>query len=511
MRTSSDPSIRDRLLVGAGFLIGASVLSRLLAIGSISILGRVLGPADFGVLAYAWLIVELQRIVCGLPFVSALIRIPEIDQSHINTVFSLCFTLNLIFASILFFGADGLAALLGKPELAQVISWLAIVPLVDSVKNPRFALLARELRFDWPAKADVISRLAMYALAIPLAWILKDYWAMVIGLIASAAVSSALTHYATPGPLGFGLQRLQDCLSFGAWRTAYQLTNVANKNLSSLVLGATLGLVSLGAFRMGTSVIAQMFDRVARSIDGLIFAGIAKKGHSVSELRTAYLDAQSQVFGFLLPVGVGTALCAPEFLRVLVGPQWNAAVPVLQILGPAVAIGLLGAGARGTLTALGDVRSIFVREVAVLLFILPAVWIGVSHFGLIGAAAATGAAEILGLLVMLRIISKHLHCSMFDGLWQGWRSIVSCALMSAVLLGLDYVTEPFGMASATFSQAFLLLVTKASIGAIVYASSHVVLWHFSGRPRGTETVAFSMLGRLFYRVSAKLGFAKAAR
>ncbi len=492
-------------MIGAGFMVGAATLSRLLAIGSISVLGRILGPSDFGVMAYAWLVIELQRVLSGLPFVNAFVRLPEIDQRHINTAFTICFTLNIVLAAILFFGADAIAFILRQPELSPVFMALAVVPLIDSVKNPRFVLLARELRFDWPAKVDVIGRLVTYCVSIVLAWILQDYWAMIIGMIAAAAVSSALTHYATPGPVGFGLRAWRDCVSFGAWTTAARVSFIANRHLAGLVLGSTLGLVSLGAFRMGTAVVGQIFDQLARPMDWLIFAGLAKKQRSVENLRRAYLDALGLFICALLPLGAGVALCAAEFLRVLLGPQWDAAVPVLQILAPSVSIGLLGAGARGTLNALGDVRSIFLREAAVLLFVLPAVWIGVSFFGLIGAAAATGAAEIFGLAVVLPIISRKLQSSVFEGFWQSWRSILSCLVMAAALLTSGALTGPVQVSSMTFADALVLLVLKATAGALIYAATHVLLWHLAGRPTGAETTIFSVLVRISNKILTKLG------
>lgn len=506
MSVSPHSSIRDRLLIGAGFLIGASILSRILAIASISVLGRFLDPIDFGVIAYAWLIIELQRMLSGLPFVNALIRLPAIDQSHIDTVFTLCFFLNLILAMGLYLGADILAMAFGQAELAPVVAWLALVPAVDSIKNPRFALLARELRFNWPAAADVLARLATYSVSLPLAWLLKDYWSMIIGLITGAAVSSALTHYATPGPLRFGLQRWRDCVSFGAWTMAYRVTGIINRNLANLLLGRMLGLVSLGAFRMGSAVVKQIFDQLARPVDGLIFAGISKKKRSASELRQAYLDAQGLVFGFLLPLGAGVALCAPEFLRVLVGPQWGGAVPVLQILAPAMAMGLLGAGGRGILNALGDVRSIFLREILVLAFVLPAVWVGVSFFGVIGAVAATGLGELFGLLVVLPIIARRLQGSVFDGLLQGSRSIGSCLVMIAAVLGIAQFFGPVNMAQISLLDAAIMLFVKATFGSLVYTITHTALWYFAGRPRGTETIIFSILSRLRNRVRARLGY-----
>lgn len=496
--------IRDRLATGAGLLIGAAMLSRVLAIGSIAVLGRLLTPVDFGVIAYALLTVELQRILSGVPFVNALIRLESIDQSHINTGFTLCFVSNLVLAALLFFGADGIAAAVGRPELGSVFAWLALVPAIESLRTPRYILMARALRFDWTAAVDVLSRIATYGMAIPLAWWLGDYRAMLAGLIAGTAASTALSHVAAPGRLGFGLSRWRDCVGFGSWTMAHRITAVLNKNLAAPVVGAALGLAQLGAFRMGSGIVLQIFDRFTQPVNRIVFAGIAVRKRSPEDLRRAYLDAQSMVFGVFLPIGLGIALCAPEFLRVLAGTQWGGAVPVLQVLAPAMAVGLLGAGARGLLNALGEVRSIFLREVLVLAFVLPAVWIGATRFGVGGAALATGLGELFGLAIVLPIIARHVGGSPFDSFRRGARSIAASVAMGLAVAGLDAAFGPATVAGLGMGEAAARLGAKAALGAAVYVTVHAGLWLLAGRPHGVETIALSMLGRIGGRLARVL-------
>lgn len=484
--------IRGRLAQGAGLLLAASVLGRVLAMASIAVLGRLLAPEDFGLIAYATIGAEILRVTGGRAFTNALIRVPEIDQSHIDTAFTLGVLASFASALVLAVAAAPLAAWAATPALGPVLTWLAVIAAVEGLRTPRFTLLARELRFDWAAAADVFGRVVLYGTAIALAFAIGDYRAMLAGMVLAAVLGTGLTHLATPGTLGFSLRRWRDCLGFGGWTMAHRLTAVLNRNIGALFVGSYLGLGALGAYRIALNLLNQLFQRFTQPIDRMVFAGIAHRARDRAQTRRAYLDAQALVFGCMLPAGVGVALTAPELLRVLAGPQWGAAVPVLQILAPAMAVGLLGAGARGLLQALGMARLIFLREAGMMVVALPVLWWGVSRYGVLGAAAAGVVAELVGLALLLPIVARQLGGTIGEMLRVGARSALAAGAMTVAVVAFD-VFVISADAGRDFRPALVALGLKAGLGAAVYAVAHLVFWQLAGRPRGFETIFAGLL------------------
>src|SRR5262249_19291945 len=84
----------------------------------ILVLARILGPADFGLVTLAAAIVLFGQTLIGETFSDALIQIHTVDAFHRATVFTLLFSVALLFALVLFAGADVLAGWFALPQLA---------------------------------------------------------------------------------------------------------------------------------------------------------------------------------------------------------------------------------------------------------------------------------------------------------------------------------------------------------------------------------------------------------
>ncbi len=83
----------------------------------------------------------------------------------------------------------------------------------------------------------------------------------------------------------------------------------------------------------------------------------------------------------MLPIGLGIALVAEEFLRVMAGPQWIDAAPVIWALAPVLALSTLNAGVKSVVYITGTPHKIFVRGMVVLAITIPALWLGLAAGG----------------------------------------------------------------------------------------------------------------------------------
>ncbi len=64
-----------------------------------------------------------------------------------------------------------------------------------------------------------------------------------------------------------------------------------------------------------------------------VFPGFAKLVDDPPALKRAYVAAQGAVTAVTLPAAAGVMLFADSVVRLLLGPGWEIAVPLVQVLG----------------------------------------------------------------------------------------------------------------------------------------------------------------------------------
>lgn len=485
--------LSQRVLAGATLLVGGSFAVRLIGVASIAVLARLLSPADYGVVALALVAVGLAQRFSELNVANALLRLPKVEPHHYDTAFTLALVRGAAVGGALFLLAGPIAAATATPELAPVLRWMAVVPLLDGLVNPRFIDFARQMDFRREAAMAVAAKVVFLLAAVGVALMHADHWALVVGTIAAAAAGTLATHALRPWRPGIGLRDAGHFVGFGLWLTAAGTVNFVNYKADTVLIGATLGPAPLGQFAMGDQIATMATHQIATPITRAIFGGLARIGDDRARLARAYLRAQTSVMAVLLPAGVGTALVAAELVRVAAGPQWAPAVPVLQVLAPTIAFSMVQAGAQSLLMVRDDTRSLFTRNLAILAVRMPLVVAGVLWFGVPGVLGATVLGTLFLVWVTLRVVADHLGGHWTDAFRAGWRSYAACAAMVGGVLALGSVLpDP----ADAFWPSLGLLAAKAAAGAALYVGAHLALWHAAGRPDGVERTGIEAASRL---------------
>ena len=66
-------------------MVAARLISRVIDLGTMLILARLLSPSDFGLVAIAMTVVTIIEAAFELPLSQALVRLPAIKDLHYNT------------------------------------------------------------------------------------------------------------------------------------------------------------------------------------------------------------------------------------------------------------------------------------------------------------------------------------------------------------------------------------------------------------------------------------------
>jgi PST family polysaccharide transporter len=493
----SATGVGQRVLMGASILLGSNLVVRLIALAGLTVLARLLSPQDYGIQALAMVVVAFTNVLTSVRIDDAIIRLGAVDDSHYRTAFTLSLLRGLLAGGAIFAFARPVAGWMGEPAVGPVLEVLALLPVIAGLRNPRFVDFARRLNLSSEAVLTVSAELVLLVVSVVLALLWGNYWALVLGSVAAVGTSTVLSYALLPHRPRFGLRHWRMFLGFGGWLAGAHLLHFTNYRIDTVVVGSRLGSAALGQYNMGMQIASLSSQQLAAVFNRAIYVGLSHVNDDRERLRRAYRRAQATVLGVVLPIGVGSALLAREIVLVLAGAQWLEAIPVLQVLAPALAFGMVAAGTAAMLKVEGDTRAMFLREALNLAVRLPVLFLGLYAFGLIGVVWAHAFGRLFGTLTMLHLARRYTGEPIWGPVAAAWRSLAACALMVVAIFVLDSFLPAAGL--DTLGNASNLAI-KVAVGAAVYVAVHLVLWLAQGRPDGFEAVVFSIVQRLLKRI-----------
>ena len=146
---------------------------------------------------------------------------------------------------------------------------------------------------------------------------------------------------------------------------------------------------------------------VMRSVSHVGMPYFAKSDREDGSICVAYVRTTSYVTALGWPFFAFLAVCAFAAVRIIYGPQWDAAVPVAQVLCLAGAIDIVHAMARDALLVRGRAREgnrlqliLVALQACGLLLVIP--------FGLMGAAWGMAGAAALGLATTQYFLARYI-------------------------------------------------------------------------------------------------------
>ncbi len=326
---------------GAIWMVTFKLLDRSLGLLSTIVLARLLVPADYGIIAMAMSLIAILELITTFSFDIPLIQNPNATKHHFDTAW----TFNVIFAvsvaAILVVLAAPTARFYSDPRLVAVIAALALGSLVQGFENVGIVEFRKSMQFNREFQFMFGKRLAAFVVTVTLALVLRDYWALVAGMLTARIFGVALSYYLHPYRPSFSLRAHADLFGFSKWLFLNNALFFVNNRSADFVIGKVAGARALGLYGMGYEISNLPTTELIAPINRAVFPGYAQTATDLSGLRRAYLSVISMILMLALPSAAGIAAIAPLMVPVILGPKWLQAIPVIKILafyGAAMAV-----------------------------------------------------------------------------------------------------------------------------------------------------------------------------
>lgn len=340
--------------------MAAQIAGQVVSLAVLAVLWRLLGLAPYGLLGMVMPLVFLLRVFFTGGLDVATIQEPRLDAGRLSALFWLSQVLGLVMGAVMAACAPLLAWFYGEPDLLGLGLALAGLPPATVLGSQHLALLQHKLRLGPVALLRLGGAAAAGLAAVGAALAGWGVWALVVqqyaDLLVIAAGAWTLERWRpTLVMRRTGATRL---VRFGGHYTASALMFYLTTNLDKVLVGYFLGKEALGLYSQAFAIMMRPVHVIIGPLTGLMLPALCRaRGAALAPGpspigRREYETLLGGFFRFIglamFPAGLGLAIVAPEAVRVLGGPAWAPAGPVLAVLAPALL-------AQGFFNALGSV------------------------------------------------------------------------------------------------------------------------------------------------------------
>ena len=209
--------INSKMARGAAWMVFFKLTERSIGLISTVVLARLLLPADFGLVAMAMSMVAVLELLGAFGFDMALIQRQDAQRHHYDTAWTFNVLFSVVSATVLVILAIPAAKFYNEPRLDNIMYFLALSSLLQGFENIGVVAFRKDMTFDKEFRYLLGKKLAAFLVTVPLAFLLRNYWALVIGILTGRSFAVLLSYYVHPYRPRFDLSGRHDLFHFSKW------------------------------------------------------------------------------------------------------------------------------------------------------------------------------------------------------------------------------------------------------------------------------------------------------
>lgn len=404
----------SRVQAGLKWTTLSMVLFRFARLGTTIVLARILTKDDFGLVTMAMAFILAFQAVREVGFGPAFVQRKDLEgereQLYAGTMFWIVLAIGgAMFGAGWLIAPHAAAAFPELPGLTPILRGIFGLLLIEAVSMTPTAMLQKRLEFGLIARGEAVGIVLHAALSILLAFLGFGAWSIILGTLGSRAAQTAyVVHLAGWRPrLVFDPVAARELFGFGRYLWGTSLLAASNKVVDKMVVGRLLDGATLGtygnAYNLCTTASKPIYSIVVR----VTFPALSKIQDDLAAMRDAVAAAVTNVALVIMPLSVGLAAVAEDFVVIVYGETWRDMAPLVRALAfYGVVMGLSSITAP-VLMAIGRVKELFRLTLAGQLLMV-ALFVALGRHGAMGIAAglvlATAITELVAFLYAARCL-----------------------------------------------------------------------------------------------------------
>ncbi len=329
--------LASKVVAGTKWSMLAEIASKLLAPIVNVILARILSPEAFGLVATITIVTTLEEVISDAGFQKYIIQREFADEKEYDISCSIAFWCNLVISTVFFLlivvFRTSIVELLGSPGLENGLVVSCVATVLCSIASINTARLKRAFDFRSLFIARIISALMPLVITVPLALLLRNYWALVIGLVGKQVVNWFIVQWRSKWFPRFKMELkiLKGMLPFCMWTLGESITIWLCANCDVFIIGRAYDQYTLGLYKSALSTIVGIMSIIGSAITPVFYAALSRHQNNKYQFNETFYNFQKITAWITVPMGMGMYVFRDLVTFVLLGEQYEAVADFLGI------------------------------------------------------------------------------------------------------------------------------------------------------------------------------------
>lgn len=372
------------------------------------ILARLLQPSDYGTTAMLAIFIGLSNTIVNSGLGGSLVYYKDVTKKDYSTVFWMNISLSTFLYILMLIFADSIGEFYDTPILSELIKFLGLTIVFNSLGTIQFTILYKNLEFKKIAYISIVSYILSAIVAIILAYLGYGVWALICQQILSSVVKTCLLFWQNrfiPN-LYFSFQLLKKHWSYGNGLFFSTLLQTIYENMYVQLIGKYCTIIEAGFYNQAKKLKDIPTSLFSNTFDYSLFPIFSK--YKDDNMFVEKYQKVNCFFAFLcIPIFIIIGILSKQIIYLLLGEKWLGSAPILQWLALGSIFLIFEMVNRSALKAKGLTSLIFKIDLFKRTIGIILMFIMVIHYKIFGAVVAYCINSFIGWILNSYFLSKH--------------------------------------------------------------------------------------------------------
>jgi O-antigen/teichoic acid export membrane protein len=477
------------MLRGSMWTLGIRWSIRLTGLVSTVLLARLLTPADYGIVAIAVVIVGAVDVFRLTGERSAIIRHPDPTREHYDSAWTMSVLLGLGLGMIILLLSPISASYFHEPRALAVVQVLAVRTMASGFENIGTLNFQRDLKFHKQFQFNAGATIASFVVTLVAAIVLRNYWALVIGMWTKQIAINVLSYTMEPFRPRFSFTKVREIWSFSIWTLVKGVGMYFNTQIDKIAIGGFAGAALMGRYDVASDLATSPSRELNDPVVTVLFPVMSTVQNDPVKRRTLYLGVLYWSGIICAATSIGVAVVANDMTDLVLGAKWHDVRPLIPWLSLSFGVLGLSSSVYSAFDTLGQpgrsARLQWLRLLCLAIFAFPVAYFSRS----LEAVAMTRFFVTLAITPTLFVaLGRALDVRLREFVVTLWRPVIAGGLMGAAVLGTNAMLSLVGPPR---------LAIDIVVGALSFSGVMMFLWQLVGCPDGPEQTVWARLSPAF--------------
>ena len=379
------------------------------------ILAKLLTPEIFGVVGVFFIVSNALQSFTNTGFNKALVQSKHLENKHLDTAWTVSVLRGCLLSLLTFLSAPYVVRFLNAPEALNVIKVLSLSLFLQGFYNSGIVYFLRKLDFRKQFLWKISGFTTNFFVSLPLAFILRNEWALVWGVLASNLVDIVVSFTFHPyrPSFSFDYKVFKSLFRYGRWLLLSSIMFFFMTQLDKVVVTKLLGKAELGIYIIALRF-ARIPEMISNEIPNVMFPVYSKFQDDKAAIKNMFLKTIKVVNIFSIPLVGGIMVIAHPFVSLVLGDKWIDSVVPMQILTLATGVNVIVFGSLSMFNAIGKTNFVFKLNSIKLIVLVTILFPLAVYYKTTGIAVCYLILSLVGLFIWKLEISKVLKVTAKD-------------------------------------------------------------------------------------------------